>query len=98
MAAGDVPARNSGGVSRGPFTTRHRLPSIDLKEGFGAYLDVPVEVKAQSRGGAPFAVRGQRLAEVRERFPGEVKMAVQYGGRGVQRRRVEWGFISLARI
>jgi hypothetical protein len=74
------------------------LPSNNSREGVGANLDVPADAEARSHGGAPSAVRGLRLAEVRERFPGEVEMAVQYGGGGVQRRRAEWGFISLAWI
>jgi hypothetical protein len=85
--------RNSGSTHRGFRAALRRLPSINSRKEFGANLDVPADAEAQSCGGAPFAVRGQRPAEVRERCLGEFMMAVRCGG-GVRRRRAGWGFIS----
>jgi hypothetical protein len=93
-AANGAPVRNSRSTRRGFRAALRRLPSINSRKGFGANLDVPADAEAQSRSGAPFAVCGQRPAEVRERFLGEFMMAVRCGGGRVWRRWAGWGFVS----
>jgi hypothetical protein len=91
--AGGAPVWNSRSTRRGFRAALCRLPSINSRKGFGANLEVPADVETWSRGGVPFAVRGQCPAEVREWFLGEFMMAVRCGG-GVWRRQAGWGFIS----
>jgi hypothetical protein len=78
-AADGAPVRNSGSTRHGFYVALRRLPPIELQKGLGAYLDVPVEAEARSRGGTPFVVRGQHPSEIRERSVGGIMMAARCG-------------------